>query len=238
MQRIKEQFEIDLQRDVLDLLEGRVSIMQGFVRPIKLNSGTNLYAIKLTKPDYFKKSVLPKIEAIIGDRVEIETKAFGSLKCWVVEVPQRRNLETLRTPEVCFTVYEDYLLIADSQYMIRQVVEAINDESSGLAKTLEFEIISERISGQLQDRECSAISYSRPEETLQLFYELARDPKNRERLRSVADNNGFFKALLAALEKRELPPFSVISKYLAPTGGFLVDDETGMHYMTFSLRRE
>ena len=112
------------------------------------------------------------------------------------------------------------------------------DRVGPLSEAIEYQLISDRIQAQLQDRECSAITFSRPEESLQLFYELARDPKNRERLRSVADNNGFFKSLLTALEKHELPPFSVIAKYLAPAGGFVVDEETGLHYMSFSLRRE
>jgi hypothetical protein len=99
-------------------------------------------------------------------------------------------------------------------------------------------LISDRISAQLQDKECAAIAFARPEESLQLFYELARDKNNQERLRQISDNNGFFKALLAALEKHELPPFSVIAKYLAPGGGFLVDEQNGMHYTQFSMRRD
>ena len=71
-----------------------------------------------------------------------------------------------------------------------------------------------------------------------MFYELARDPANRERLKKMGENNGVLAALSKALENHELPPFSVIAKYLAPGGGFLVEEDTGLHYMTFSLRRE
>ncbi len=140
--------------------------------------------------------------------------------------------------KICIAFVDDYLLIADSKYMMRQVADCIGGSTGKLNEALDFQLISDRIAAQLQNKECSALTYARPEESLQLFYELARDPKNRERLRTVSESNGFFKALLAGLEKRELPPFSVIAKYLAPSGGFLVDEETGMHYMTFSLRRD
>ncbi len=40
-----------------------------------------------------------------------------------------------------------------------------------------------------------------------------------------------------ALEKHPLPPFAVIKKYLAPTGGVMVNEPTGFHYTGFGLRR-
>jgi hypothetical protein len=46
------------------------------------------------------------------------------------------------------------------------------------------------------------------------------------------------RALYDALEANPLPPFSEIAKYLAPGGGMLVSDETGLHYTAFALRRE
>ena len=54
----------------------------------------------------------------------------------------------------------------------------------------------------------------------------------------MADSNPMFQALNAALDKHQLPPFAVLSKYLAPSGGFLVEEETGLHYTTFTLQRE
>ncbi len=227
-----DRFGIDIPNDVIANLDGRVTFIQGFVRPVTINSGSNVYAIKLKNPDYFEKNVVNKLKDIIEARTEIATESFGKMRVNVVKIGQRSAAPDapIRQPEICFTVHEDYLLIADSTYMMRQVADCMTGISGRLVDSIEYQLISERITAQLQEKECSAISFARPEESLQLFYELARDPKNRERLRQVADNNGFFKALLAALDEHELPPFSVISKYLAPGGGYLVDEETGMHY--------
>jgi hypothetical protein len=54
----------------------------------------------------------------------------------------------------------------------------------------------------------------------------------------MATNNPFFTALVAALRSRSLPPFEVIAKYLAPSGAFMVEEEDGLHYTAFSMRRE
>lgn len=237
--RLNEQLEIDLRKDILDNLEGRITLVQGFVRPVTINSGSNIYAVRMTNPEYVKSNVLPKIISKIEERNEVKLESFGPIRAHVFEVGrQRPDGAPIRTPEICVAVIDDYVVISDSRYMMRQVAGCLNDTTPSLADSLEYQLIADRITAQLQDKECSAISYARPEESLQSFYELARDPKNRDRLRQVADNNGFFKALLTALEKHELPPFSVIAKYLAPGGGFLVEEETGMHYMSFSLRRD
>jgi hypothetical protein len=57
-------------------------------------------------------------------------------------------------------------------------------------------------------------------------------------LRRRAENNPLFKSLDAALETHPLPPFAVLQRYLAPAGSLLLDDSTGLHYVSFALRRE
>ncbi|MCA9127686.1 MAG: hypothetical protein KDB22_11395 [Planctomycetales bacterium] len=236
-----ERIDVDIRKDILDNLEGRITVLQGFVRPVKLNSGSNVYAFRLKNPTYFKDNVLPKLMAVVEERIEVRLESFGSLRVHVFQVGRGQRggnqSETIRVPEICVTMIDDYVVISDSEYMMRQLSSCINGTLSKLSESIEYDLIEKRISAQLQEKECAAITFARPEESLQLFYELARDSNNRERLRQVAGENGFFKALLAALDNHKLPPFSQISQYLAPGGGFLVDEETGLHYMTFSLRR-
>ena len=236
--RLSELLELEFRKDVLDNLEGRLTFLQGFVRPVTINSGSNVYAIRLNNVEFFKSKVMPKLMAKIEERTELPTKRFGNLNVRVLKIGRSVNEEVVRQPEICFTTIDDYLVISDSQYMIRKLVDCIEGRVGPLSEALEYQLISDRIAAQLQDKECAAITFSRPEESLELFYELARDPKNIERLRSLSEDNPFFKSLLNALEKNKLPPFSVISQYLAPSGGFVVEEESGMHYMTFTLRRD
>ncbi len=176
---------------------------------------------------------------LVEKRQEVKTETFGKLQAYVF-LPERRrnNSNTLRAPEICITMIDDYVVLSDSRFMMTEISQCLAGNEDKLSEALDFEMITNEIKDQLQGKECSALQYTRPEESLQLFYELAKDPGNRERMREISSNNGFFKALLTALEKHELPPFEVIAKYLAPAGGFLVEEETGLHYMSFGLRRE
>ena len=40
------------------------------------------------------------------------------------------------------------------------------------------------------------------------------------------------------MDEQPLPPFAVLQRYLAPGGVTVTDDETGLHYTAFSLRRK
>jgi hypothetical protein len=237
-----QRLNLDIKKDVLDNMEGRLSLIQGFVRPISVNSGSNVYAVRLKNPKNFENNVLPKLVELVKQRTEVTTESFGKIRAQVIEVGNGRERPqapvSVRVPEICFAIIDDYIVVSDSRYMMRQLADAMNDPSDQLRESLEFQLISDRIKAQVQDREPAGITFARPEESLQLFYELARDPKNRELLRQNAETNPLFKSLNGALEKHELPPFSVISKYLSPSGGYLVEEELGLHFTNFSLKRE
>lgn len=236
--RISQRLQLDFQKDILDSLEGRLTMVQGLVRPIRLNSASNVYAIRVKNPDYFSRTVLPKLIDLVRERQEVSTENFGRFQVQVFMPERMRESPTLRQPEICVTMIEDYLVISDSRFMMTEITSSLNSPEDRLSQALEFQMISDRIKSQLQDKQSAALFYSRPEESLQMFYELARDPANRDRLRQVSANNGFFKALLAALDNHKLPDFSVIAQYLAPSGGFMVEEENGLHYTSFTLRRE
>lgn len=238
LDRVSKRLDLDFRKDVLDNLEGRFTMIQGFTRPVRINSGSNVYAIRLKNPEHFNNNVLPKLMELVKKNQTVTNESFGPLKAYVFKPGRGGGNENIRQPEICITMIDDYVILADSAYMMNEIAACMNSPEDRLSESIEFQMIADRIKSQLQGKECSALSYSRPEESLQMFYELAREPGNRDKLRGMSENNSFFKALLAALDKHELPDFSVIAKYLAPTGGFLVEEETGLHYMSFGLRRE
>ncbi len=60
----------------------------------------------------------------------------------------------------------------------------------------------------------------------------------KHQLAAQAENNDFFRRIHEALKKHPLPPFAVIAKYFAPSGGMITQDETGFHYQAFQLKRK
>ena len=66
----------------------------------------------------------------------------------------------------------------------------------------------------------------------------AVDDRAKGFLQRRAENEPFFKSINSSMEKQPLPSFSVLQKYLAPGGSIVVDDETGLHWMNFTLKRK
>lgn len=130
------------------------------------------------------------------------------------------------------------MLFSDSSDSIERAIGVYNSGENLLSDSIEFKLIRDKIKAQLKGQDFSIMSYQRPDEQLRLFYDLANDPKNIDRLEEMSENNPVFQALVTALRSRQLPPFEQISKYIVPTGAFMTEEENGLHYTAFSLKRE
>ena len=82
------------------------------------------------------------------------------------------------------------------------------------------------------------ISFSRPEEVLKSLYELATKDSTLTALSQGAEENEFFKVLDRAMQGSPLPDFEEIAKYLSPRGAMTISDETGLHTISFTLKRK
>jgi hypothetical protein len=236
LERAGTEIGIDFQRDFLDNLDNRFSMSQTFVKPYKINSGSNLYGIHVTNGSKFKTDILPKLYEKLSDRNENwETRTRGSHVIYQMTI--NSGSEAMRSPEICMTVLGDSLVFADSGVAIDEACDAFEGINGSLRQSLDYVIISNEIKDQLGEEETSIVSFQRPEESLRLFYELANDKSNINRLKEFSENNPIFKSLVGALERNELPSFDVIAKYLAPTGAFVSEDDTGIHLTSFSIRR-
>ncbi len=235
--RGSSQTGIDLRKDFLDLLNDRVSLAQVILPSKRINSQSNLVGIHVKDIQRIKADVLPKLFNKLKSSEERWTsKTIGDSTIYYLDL--KNDNPNIRVQQPAFGVVGKELLASDSIESIEQAIRTLSSGDDLLSDSIEFKLVRDRIKAQLKDKETSIMSYQRPEESLRLFYDLANDPENINRLESVSENNPLFTALVTALKGRNLPPFEVIAKYLAPSGAFVVEEEDGLHYTTFSLRRE
>jgi hypothetical protein len=261
---------VDFRKDLIDSMQGRITFLQGYVRPITADSQSNVIAVRINDIRRFQRDVFPKLIDWMGTEGSGETAQMGSILVHTFRSDRPRptsgQSRQARPQESCLAVVDDYLVFSDSSYMLRQIADAQDDPTRRLGESLEFQLIDDRIQAHLQGKQASAMVYARPEEQLRTFFELVSDPEQRQGLQQLdfsslsrfrprffagqgrglpeeiqertPRSNPIFQALNEALQKHELPPFSEISKYLAPSGGYLVEEDTGMHFTVFTLRRE
>lgn len=248
---INDRLELDFERDLLAACNGRFTMLTWVQRPIQLGSQTNVIGVQLKDPKAFGE-VVDKFTKKFADR--LEKSAYGTTTYWRVktERPQeaeaprdgdegarRRRLRmSIRNPEPCFAILGDYLLFSDSVQALEHMIVTSSDPSKGLANDLEFKLILSKMRRQPGGANPSMIAFSHPEESMKMFYELVQGEELRGELTRRAERNPFFKNVDKALNENPLPPFAVIAKYLAPSGGLMTTDETGIHYASFTLRRK
>lgn len=152
---------------------------------------------------------------------------------------RREQMSTaIRFPEPTFGIYENHLMVADSEKSLKMAVKTGKGSEDRLASDPEFERVVKEIRRQLDGKEPGLITYNRPEESFRMLYDLADSDDTRSMLEGMSESSGFMGAIFKALDENELPEFDDLLKYFSPGGGMLTNDSTGMHYMAFSLRRE
>ena len=240
VERVRKSLDVDLEKEIIDALEGRATLVTWMQRPARINSQSRLVAFKLNNPDQFR-GTLDRVGAKFPER--LRSKTYGGVTYYQTETRGRgRNdpsdAEIVRTPTPCLAVLGDYLLVTDSEKFFEQVVITQSDASLSLAHELDFKLIANKIQRQQGETKAGMISFNRPEEGMRAMYELATASSTQSRLAAASENNGVLRALNGALTNNPLPPFAVLARYLAPGGALVTDDETGIHYTAFTLRRD
>ncbi|MEX2174385.1 MAG: hypothetical protein WD872_08485 [Pirellulaceae bacterium] len=238
--RIGDRLGVDFEKEVLPAMQGRVSYVQWIEKPVRINSITNLAGVKLSDPQTFQPT-LQKVLDKFPDRHE--KKYFGGVTYWQAKTAdqqpeQGENDEpALRRPEPCLAIVGDYLLASDSTAALQAAILASTDSTPRLANELDYKLIASKIKRQVGGDAPGMIQFSRAEEGMRFWYEMAKAEDTKKFLSSRGEGNPLLRDVDRAFKDNPLPPFSVLAKYLAPGGGMMVNDETGLHYMSFTLRR-
>lgn len=241
VKRLQDGLGLDLEKEFIDGLEGRATLVQWMQRPARLNSQSNLIGFKLKDPDQ-ARGTLDRIAAKFPQT--LERKTYGGATYYSAPSPGRRrnggqqDPEIMRVPTPCLAILGDYFLLTDNEKLFEQVVMTKSDASLSLANELDYKLIANKIQRQQGETKAGMISFNRPEEGFRTLYELATASATQSRLAAASENNRAFRALNGALTNNPLPPFAVLARYLAPGGALVTDDETGIHYTAFSLRRD
>ncbi|MEE8452724.1 MAG: DUF3352 domain-containing protein [Thermoguttaceae bacterium] len=223
---------IDFEKEVLEVLEGRVTRVSWIERPITPQSQSSILGLKLLDAD----AVTRTLQRVATEKKAlIEQETYAGKTYYRIRSPQPE--EAGDGPLPCFGVLDDYLLVANRPELYKKVLATARGSKS-LADELDFKLVARLIRRQPGGQRPAMISFERPDQGMRFLYDLATGQSTRARLAAQGTNNRMFRALDTALKANPLPPFEVLRQYLAPTGALIVDDETGIHYTAFSLRRK
>jgi hypothetical protein len=152
------------------------------------------------------------------------------------ERQRRRNSQFFSIPTPAAAVIGNSIVVATSHDLIKQCIEAEQGTIERLADDIEYRLIASRISRMTRGRQLSLLQIQRPAKTLGYWYDFLAGGTVGEMLTESEDDTAL--EFGDVLSQHELPEFEELARYLGPSGGFLLDTDSGFHYMAFSMRRE
>jgi hypothetical protein len=235
--RMSDPLGVNFEKDVIQKVGNRFTHVSWFEMPARMNSGTNLVGVKLVDATGFK-ATLDKMVAKAG--AAVTKQSYRGTTYYQFQAGRGQNVDDalIRQPTPSLGIVGDYLLFSDSAKCLEAAITSKFDGTQALADELDFKLIASRIQQYPGTTKPGMLAFQRPEESMRSFYELATSPATLARLEEAAKTNQAMRALHQALKDNPLPPFADIAKYLAPGGGLMVSDETGIHYTAFGLKRE
>jgi len=255
---ISDRLEVDVVSEILPLLAGRVSLIsrmpnrnQGLAVSGEIGDGQGTVSLRIGRgPDQLiaiELKDMKKAQTIL-DRILAKPEYGDNVvkKSWAGHTyytgKPRERLDREGNPrepnaEPCFALAHDCLLLGDQLALMQSVLGA-REEKDSLGAALDYKLMSSKILRHSGDGRVGMISFNRPDEGMRYMWDLAVQEQTKERLAKAGENNKFFSSLDSALKEHPLPPFSAIEKYFSPTGAILTNEESGFHYLTFTLKRK
>lgn len=234
--RASEEVTFDIEEVVINNFAGRLTLITSFDEPRRFQGEQRALGATLVDPQLVADA-LEKLVEKYPDRVTPEE--FGGVSYYATIPRPFRDMPPEERPfSPCLCLLEDTLLWSQSTNVLHQMIEAHQDSRSRLADSIEFKVIKSRVERLTRGRELALFYYENAGEVMRHWYEIAQLDSTREGLGNMAENFGAAQGFLDVLEANDLPPFETFEKYLAPTGGYMIDTNTGLHLMLFDLRRD
>ncbi len=232
---LSENLGVDFKEVVINNLAGRATLVTSFDEPRRFQGDQRALAVTLLDPDLAKQALVA-IAAKFGDR--LEEKEFAGVTYFALVPRFFRDLpEDERPMSPSFAVLEDTLIASSSASVLQAMVESQQGTRPRLADSIEFKVIQSRVERLTRGKQLALYYYENTVEAVRHWCEVSRTDRARDGLASLGENSTAAAGFLGVLETNELPPFDVIESYMTPTGGYLIDTNTGLHFMSFGIRK-
>jgi len=243
--RVGRYFDVDPRTELIGALSGRITYAGWYERPARVDGRAALWAFQLKDPDRFERT-LGKI--VDGKRFQYAPRGFGR-KTYYQRLPRQfagGEQEKVAGPREepdslpCLAIVDDYLVYTDRPRFMQKVLATHegDGDTERLADSIEYKLIASKTRRLVRGTKPAMMMFNRPEETLRHMYEIGASDEALQDLGKTAERYDILKPLHDSFSKTELPPYSVLQQYVAPGGGIIIDDETGVHFTSFTLMRE
>lgn len=205
-ENVNENIEMDLRQDILELLDGRITMASMTEDSNMLNGTATIFGLGIKDKDAARE-VIEKLLGTFNDRSEDENRTLGEMKKYrdieywcsdqkgrerrserrrerMKERAERRgrpNMSTtVRIPNPTFALIGDSLVITDSISAMERVIDTFDGSYESLRNNGEFVELAQHMTNLLGTDMPCAISYNQPKHQFKLLLDMAGSDSIRE----------------------------------------------------------
>ena len=274
--KVNQEFGLNLKENLIDTIDGRVSLFQWIEEPAVINSTKTGLVFRLKDTEAFERlldGVMNKANQnrakddnggdaplAVEKRVYREIAIYAESQTRIDSRNDRLNGRRTRnqgnqnaqdkdavakrgfgiefeTPQ--FAIFGDCLVVTlDSSNLMKTLIDRHAGEGETLVDGEGYDRIVTESQRLLNNELPIANFYSDPKRQFKWILELVKsstaqklDPGDSKFFKSVRDLQDRF-------AENPLPEFEQLENYLTPSGGFVTDDDTGLHMLFFSLKQD
>lgn len=274
--KVNQEFGLNLKENLIDTIDGRVSLFQWIEEPAVINSTKTGLVFRLKDTEAFERLLDGLMNKANQNRAEddnggdaplaVEKRVYREITIYAEpqtridsrnerlngrrtrnqdnQNAQDKDAVTKRgfgiefeTPQ--FAIFGDCLVVTlDSSNLMKTLIDRHQGEGETLVDGEGYDRIVTESQRLLNNELPIANFYSDPKRQFKWILELVKsstaqklDPGDSKFFKSVRDLQDRF-------AENPLPEFEQLENYLTPSGGFVTDDDTGLHMLFFSLKQD
>ena len=274
--KVNQEFGLNLKENLIDTIDGRVSLFQWIEEPAVINSTKTGLVFRLKDTEAFERLLDGLMNKANQNRAEddnggdaplaVEKRVYREITIYAEpqtridsrnerlngrrtrnqdnQNAQDKDAVTKRgfgiefeTPQ--FAIFGDCLVVTlDSSNLMKTLIDRHLGEGETLVDGEGYDRIVTESQRLLNNELPIANFYSDPKRQFKWILELVKsstaqklDPGDSKFFKSVRDLQDRF-------AENPLPEFEQLENYLTPSGGFVTDDDTGLHMLFFSLKQD
>ena len=178
-QRIEEPVGLDVEKDLLPALTGRVTRVTRFEQSVTTRRVSSLLALELKEGTELSR-VLSNL--FHPNEENMSRQSFSGKTYYRYSPPGLGQLDAAESsrPESCFGLLDGCLIVADRESLYQAAITTAAGSADRLADSADFKLVADRIRERSGESNPAMIRFARPEENIRSIYDLVAAEQTRQ----------------------------------------------------------
>lgn len=261
---INDEIGIELKEDLIDAMDGRITFAQWIEKPVVAQSAVVAFAFKLKEPEKFEsfmQKLLVKAEEDFSPATDEEgnevggeelpfvgrdylgVTVYGEPRSTIERRKERFNRRgggmTIKFESPSMAIIGDSFVISVNSYkLLEKMIETHQGENPSLRDDEDYIRLVDESRKLLKNELPIGNFYSNPEGFVEWMMDLVKSENMQQVMGKAAESSKYAAGFKKRLDENPLPEMGRLRKYFAKSGGFVTDDDTGLHLLQFTMKND